>query len=131
MLFQLAAPLAHSIFFHYAGGVTLSMVLGIFILAYFAAGWVPGRRKTVVLVAATGWLGATYAALTHLVALYWHWVVAYCAFFGAVGYFLTFYVTRGGGARPCDPSLPRPPRPATAQPLTGGRLPPLAQPSHE
>ena len=111
VLFQLAAPLAHSIFFHYAGGVTLSMVLGIFILAYFAAGWVPGRRKTVVLVAATGWLGATYAALTHLVALYWHWVVAYCAFFGAVGYFLTFYVTRGGGARPCDPSLPRPPRP--------------------
>ena len=129
VLFQLAAPLAHSIFFHYAGGVTLSMVLGIFILAYFAAGWVPGRRKTVVLVAATGWLGATYAALTHLVALYWHWVVAYCAFFGAVGYFLTFYVTRGGGARPCDPSLPRPPRPRTSLAPPSHRRPPPPPPA--
>ena len=66
VLFQ--RRLLATIFFHYAGGVTLSMVLGIFILAYCRrmGAW---PRKTVVLVAATGWLGATYAALTHLVAL--------------------------------------------------------------
>ena len=123
VLFQLAAPLAHSIFFHYAGGVTLSMVLGASSLRTLPPDGCPAAARPSCSSPPPAGSARRTRGRSANVALYWHWVVAYCAMrFGAVGYFLTFYVTRGGGARPCDPSLPRPPRP----PARG----PLAPPSH-
>lgn len=103
LLFSYSTSLAQSVSFHYAGGVTLSMTLGVLMIVLILWHRRGGGRRTGVGIVAASLLslaGVTYNtvynALWDLALSHWPWVVGYLAFFALLGYGLTYWRLKGG-----------------------------------
>lgn len=113
LLYTYAPGLAESVAFHYAGGVSVAMLLGVLVLVFFVWHRTGRRRPGVVISAVLAALGVTatavrdwaVTALVELARTHWPYVLGYLGFFGCLGYALTFYRLAGGPPAPHERAL--------------------------
>lgn len=100
VLFAQAGTLAHSVVFHYASGISVSMALGILLVAVII--YRLGHRRLggslFTLLGLTMSTVTMYARDVSLEIIFAHWpyVIAYLLFFALLGYAFTFWRLRGG-----------------------------------
>ena len=108
LLYAYAPFLAESVAFHYAGGVSLAMVLGVLVVVLFVWHRTGRRRPGFLGAGLMASLGVTWgyvremalSAAVELAREHWVYVAAYFGVFALVGYALTFWRLKGG--RPAD-----------------------------
>ena len=99
-----SSTFAESVVFHYASGVSLSMVFGVLLIALIVWHRMGRRRPSLVVASLLSFIGVTATALREWAQQYllemglrhWPYVLGYLGFFGCVGYGLTFWRLRGG-----------------------------------
>ncbi len=102
VLFFYARHLSRSLSLVYVSGISISMLLGVGIVLLLAWRRITGggRRNILTLATVMGCSGSlTWAFVRQLETLwysYWRGVLGYLAFFGILGYFLTFWMLKGG-----------------------------------
>ena len=113
LLYLYAPTFAESVFFHYAGGVTLSMVLGVLVIVILVWHRTGRRRPGFALAALLSTLGVTATAvrdwareaLLEIAFAHWPYVLAYLLAFACLGYGITFWRLRGGRPEPFECEL--------------------------
>jgi hypothetical protein len=104
LVFAYAPTLADSIVFHYASGVSVSMLLGVLIIVIILWQRTGSRRPGVFAASLLSAVGLTATALKdwlreafrEFVITHWQYTLAYLSVFAAIGYFYTFWRLRGG-----------------------------------